>query len=155
MEWACERNTAYLSVFSWMRNITFVQNGPIQVNGRRTLSLVRTLSMLEVGGSNTLFPCKNGVSMWKECLQTKSVSKWRISHCLKTTHFRRIGEIPVAHGTVQCVRDDSVFHLVSLWELSSLHEGILPATEDFHLGGTSPLCQILAFKWREQSLSLL
>jgi hypothetical protein len=155
MEWACERNTAYLSVFSWMRNITFVQNGPIQVNGRRTLSLVRTLSMLDVVGSNTLFPCENGVSMGKECLWTNSISKWRISHCLKNTNFTQIGETPVVHGTVLCVRDKSVFHLFSLWELQILQEGILPTTEDFHLGGTSPLCQIPAFKWREQALSLL
>jgi hypothetical protein len=154
-EWTCERNTAYLSVFSWMRNITFVQNGSIQVNGRRTLSLVRTLSMLEIEGSNILFPCEKRGNMWKECLQTNSVSKWRIGHCLKTTCFRWIGETPVAHGTVQCVRGKSVFHLVFLWELSSLQKVILPTTEGFHVGGASPLCQIPAFEWREEALSLL
>jgi hypothetical protein len=142
-EWACERNTTYLSVFSWVMNITFGHNGHIQVNGRRTLSLVRTLPMLEAGGSNTLFPCENGVNMWKECLGTKSVLKW---HCLKNTRIRWIRETPVAHGTVQCVRDRIVFHLFSPWELIYLQKGILPTTESFHVGGTSPLFQIAAFK---------
>jgi hypothetical protein len=45
-----------------------VQNGLIHVNGRGTLSLARTLSMLEVGGSITLFPSENGVSIVKGML---------------------------------------------------------------------------------------
>jgi hypothetical protein len=42
-----ERNTAYPSVFLWVRNITFLQKSPIQVNGRSTVSLVREPLMLE------------------------------------------------------------------------------------------------------------
>jgi hypothetical protein len=36
-----ERNTALLSGFSSVTNITFVQSNSIQVNGRSTISLVR------------------------------------------------------------------------------------------------------------------
>jgi hypothetical protein len=36
-----ERNTAYLSRFSCVKNVTFVQNSSIQVNGGSTVSLVR------------------------------------------------------------------------------------------------------------------
>jgi hypothetical protein len=54
-----EGNTVYLSGFSSVRNTTFVQNSPIQVNGRSTLFLGRKPSMLEAGGSSTLFLCEN------------------------------------------------------------------------------------------------
>jgi hypothetical protein len=54
-----ENNTAYLSGYSCLRSITFVQNSSIQVNRRRTISLVRKLSVLEAGGSSTIFPCEN------------------------------------------------------------------------------------------------
>jgi hypothetical protein len=34
-----KRNTAYLSVFSWKRNISFWQNGPIQESGINTVAV--------------------------------------------------------------------------------------------------------------------
>jgi hypothetical protein len=34
IELLIERNNAYHSVFSWVRSITFVQNRPIQRNGK-------------------------------------------------------------------------------------------------------------------------
>jgi hypothetical protein len=52
IELSFERDTAYL-VFSSVRNITFVQNSFIQVNGRSTISLGRKPSVLEAAG-----PCK-------------------------------------------------------------------------------------------------
>jgi hypothetical protein len=54
IEQTFERNTAYLSGFPCVRNITFVQNISIQVNGRSTVSLVRKSSMLEAGRSSIL-----------------------------------------------------------------------------------------------------
>jgi hypothetical protein len=54
-----ERNTAYLSGFSSVRNITFVENSSIEVNERTTVSLLRKPSMLEEGGANTMFPCES------------------------------------------------------------------------------------------------
>jgi hypothetical protein len=59
IELPVERNTAYLSVFSCVWNITIVPNSSIQVNGRNTVSIVRKASMLEAGGSGTMFPCEN------------------------------------------------------------------------------------------------
>jgi hypothetical protein len=47
-------NTAYPSVFSSVRNIAFVQNSSIQVNGRSTVTLGIKPSMLEAEGSSTL-----------------------------------------------------------------------------------------------------
>jgi hypothetical protein len=41
-----KRNTAYISGFSVARNIIFLQNGPLLVNGGSTVSLVIRLSML-------------------------------------------------------------------------------------------------------------
>jgi hypothetical protein len=54
-----ERNTACHSVFSCVRNITFIPNSSIQVNGKSTASLVRKPLMLEAGGSLTFFSCEN------------------------------------------------------------------------------------------------
>jgi hypothetical protein len=51
-------NMAYSSGFSWVRNITFVQNSYIQVIGRIPLSLVRKPFVLETGRSSTFFPMK-------------------------------------------------------------------------------------------------
>jgi hypothetical protein len=59
IELPVERNTPYLSVFSYVRIITFVQNSSIQVNGRSSISLVRKATMLEAGGSIILFSCEN------------------------------------------------------------------------------------------------
>jgi hypothetical protein len=42
-----ERNTAYASEISNVRDINFLQNSSIPVKGRSTISLVRKLSMLE------------------------------------------------------------------------------------------------------------
>jgi hypothetical protein len=54
-----ERNTAYHSGFSSVRNINFVQNISIQVKGRSTESLGKRPCKLEAGGSSTLFPSEN------------------------------------------------------------------------------------------------
>jgi hypothetical protein len=42
-------------VFSWVSNITFVQNNHIKVNGRSTVSLVIEPLMIESRGSSALF----------------------------------------------------------------------------------------------------
>jgi hypothetical protein len=55
MDYGCESSTAYLSVFSGVRIITFVQNSPIELNVRSTASIGRELLMLEARGSGMLF----------------------------------------------------------------------------------------------------
>jgi hypothetical protein len=47
-------------VFTWISNITFLLNLPIQVKGRSTAALVRAR------GSCTLLSMVNSVSVWKE-----------------------------------------------------------------------------------------
>jgi hypothetical protein len=47
-----------LSVFVCEEH-TFVPNSTIQVNGTSTVFLVRKQSILEAGGSSTLFSCEN------------------------------------------------------------------------------------------------
>jgi hypothetical protein len=59
MESACKINPPYFSLFSLVRNFTFVENSPILVNGKTTVSLVREILMLEVRGSSTLFSSEN------------------------------------------------------------------------------------------------
>jgi hypothetical protein len=54
-----EKNTAYLSGISNVSNISIVPNSSIQVKGTSTVSLVGKLSMLETGGSSTLFLYEN------------------------------------------------------------------------------------------------
>jgi hypothetical protein len=61
-----ERNIAYHSFFSIVRNITFVQNNSFQVKWISTASLVKQPSMLEAGESSTLFPYVNWVNFSKE-----------------------------------------------------------------------------------------
>jgi hypothetical protein len=61
-----KRNTAYISVFSIVRNMMFVQNGPLLVNGRSTESLVIKLSVLEAGWPHIMFPWECSVIFWKE-----------------------------------------------------------------------------------------
>jgi hypothetical protein len=64
-----ERNNDYVSMFSNVCNTIFVPNSSPQVNGTRTESLVRKLSMSEAGVSSTFFPYENWVTCWKEhCL---------------------------------------------------------------------------------------
>jgi hypothetical protein len=53
IELSVERNTAYLSGFPSVKNITFVQNASNQVN-RSSISLGRKPYMLEAGGSHKL-----------------------------------------------------------------------------------------------------
>jgi hypothetical protein len=55
IDFAVWRNTAYLSVFSRMRNITFVENGPTQLKGRCSVASGRESFMFEVRGPRTLF----------------------------------------------------------------------------------------------------
>jgi hypothetical protein len=45
---------AYLSVFSRMRNITFVENGPVQLKGKCSVASVRESFTLEAKGPRTL-----------------------------------------------------------------------------------------------------
>jgi hypothetical protein len=59
--------------FSCVRNINFVQNCSIQVNGTSIISLVRKPSMWEAGGCSTKFPCGNWVNFWKKHCLTFSV----------------------------------------------------------------------------------
>jgi hypothetical protein len=56
-------------VFSWVRNITFLKNHPIQANGRRTVAVV-TESLLEARGSRKFFNTVNSVNCLKELLPT-------------------------------------------------------------------------------------
>jgi hypothetical protein len=55
IEFAVSRNTAYLSVLSRMRNITFTENGPIKLKGTCSVASVRESFMLEARGPRTLF----------------------------------------------------------------------------------------------------
>jgi hypothetical protein len=56
-------------VFSWVKTISFLQNQPIQIEGRSTVALVRESLMLEARGSISLFNIVNSVCSLKEyCL---------------------------------------------------------------------------------------
>jgi hypothetical protein len=55
IEFAVSRNTAYLSVFSRVRNITFAEKGHIQLNGRCSVASVRESFMFEARGPRALF----------------------------------------------------------------------------------------------------
>jgi hypothetical protein len=59
IELPVERYTAYHSVFSCVRNITIGPNSSNAVNEASTVSLVRKATMLEAGGSSTIFLCEN------------------------------------------------------------------------------------------------
>jgi len=50
---------SYLSVFSWISNITFLLNLPIQVNGRSTAALIRESLMFQARGNFTLLSMVN------------------------------------------------------------------------------------------------
>jgi hypothetical protein len=54
------------SVFSWLKNLTFVQNSLFQEYGRSTATLVREECMLQAGRSSTMFLKENGVTFLKE-----------------------------------------------------------------------------------------
>jgi hypothetical protein len=97
-----DRNTAYFSGSS-VKNITIVQNCTFQVNGRSTVSLVRKPSMLEEGGSSTLFPSENRAILWKEYLWSQCIWSGGVIHFMKNSFLRRNGEIPVSYGTKQSV----------------------------------------------------
>jgi hypothetical protein len=105
IELSFERNTVYLSGFSSVRNISFLQYSSIQVNWGSTVSLGRKPSMLEEGRCSTLFSCENWVSMWKEYMRSESVLSGRIIHFLKNTLFRQNEEAPISYGTKQSVLD--------------------------------------------------
>jgi hypothetical protein len=96
-----------LRVFN-MRNITFVPDSCIQLNGS-TVFLVRKQSMLEAEGSSTSFSCANSVTLLKEYLRSESISKWENHSFMESTCFRGNGETHVSYGTIQCV-----LHTVSL-----------------------------------------
>jgi hypothetical protein len=66
-------STEYFSVFSWMSNITFVFNHPIQVNFRSTAALVRQALILKARGSCTLLSMGNWVNFSEERCLTFSV----------------------------------------------------------------------------------
>jgi hypothetical protein len=75
IELPLESNTAYLSGFPCVRNITFVQHSSVQVNGRSTVSLVRKSPMLEAGGFSTLFRCENELTF------ERNIAYLRLSMC--------------------------------------------------------------------------
>jgi hypothetical protein len=56
-----------------VRNINFVQNHRIKVNGRKTAAFVRESSMLETRGSRNLVNIVNSVCCLKEYCVTLSV----------------------------------------------------------------------------------
>jgi hypothetical protein len=107
-------------VFSWERNINFVQNLRIKVNRRKTAAFVRESLMLETRGSSNLVNIVNSVCSFKEYCITLSVfldqqhhlsaesphSSERENHC--SSYKRRI------NGTSK-----RVLHLVKHGELSS------------------------------------
>jgi hypothetical protein len=53
--------------------INFVEHCSIQVNGTRTVYLLRKPSMWDVGGSSTMFTCENWVHLWKKYCPPLSV----------------------------------------------------------------------------------
>jgi hypothetical protein len=60
-------------VFPWVRNINFVQNHHIKVNGRKTVAFLRDSLMLETRGSSNLVNIVNSVCSLKEYCITLSV----------------------------------------------------------------------------------
>jgi hypothetical protein len=151
-----ERNIAYLSGFSNVKNITFVQNSSIQMNGRSSVSHGRKPSVLESGWSYILFPCENRVNLWKECLLSESVLKWE-NHSLyeKYPLQMKLRNTCILWNNKVCVSCRSFMHIVFLEEPSYLLKGILPISQSFQAWGTPPLWRIVPFKWMEKALYVL
>jgi hypothetical protein len=83
---------AYLSVFSWVRNINFVQNQPIQVNLRSTVALDRESLLREERGSNILLSIVNCVSGWKDYCLPFSIFMGEEHHRCAKNSFQMNGE---------------------------------------------------------------
>jgi hypothetical protein len=151
-----QRNTAYQSVFPWVRNITFVQNRPIQVNGRCSIACARESLMFEARVFSTLFSILN----WGCCLKDYSLP---LSVFMGEEHQLSAKSPRSSEWNQHCisckrkmdVRSRRFNHLVLWWELSYLFKGILPTTQCFHGWGISLLCKITPWKWMEEVLCLL
>ena len=103
---------------------------------------------IEVGASSPLFPCENWVSMWKECLQEKSLLKWRFLHPLKITHFRQMDKASyLSHDTMR-----ESWDALSLLSLSEMRNTAY--LSGFYSVETLPLGQ-LPFKCEWQKHSVL
>jgi hypothetical protein len=74
-------------IVSWISNITFLLNLPIQVKGRSTATLAREALMLQGTGPCTLLTILNWVSFWKECCPTVSIFIGEdLQLCAKSPH---------------------------------------------------------------------
>jgi hypothetical protein len=71
-----------------MRNITFVQNHHIQVNGRCSVACLRESLMLEARGSSTLFSILNSVCCLREYCLHFSVFMGEEHHLCTKSHHR-------------------------------------------------------------------
>jgi hypothetical protein len=79
-----QRNTAYFSFFESVKNIFCVQNSPIRVNGRSSVSPARKLLTLPATDFRTLLSRGNWVSFWKEHSLSLRVLKCKEHHlCVK------------------------------------------------------------------------
>jgi hypothetical protein len=132
-------------VYSWISNITFLLNLPIQVKGRSTAALVREALMLQARGPCTLLSMVNWVSFWKErcpivsvlmgedrqlCAKSLHTSKWE-----KNCRFLRESLTLETRGSSNLVNIlNSVCSLKEYWiPLSAFLE------EQHHLCAESPL----------------
>jgi hypothetical protein len=80
IELVFKRNTAYLSGLESVRNITFVPNSSIQLNGTSTVCLGRKLSMVESEGPSTLLLNVNLVTHSRIYCVALSVFIWVEHH---------------------------------------------------------------------------
>jgi hypothetical protein len=106
-------------VFPWVRNINFVQNHHIKVNGRKTVAFLRDSLMLETRGSSNLVNIVNSVCSLKEYCVTLSVF-------LDEQHHLSAESLQSREREKQCssckrrinIKSKRVLHLVKHGELS-------------------------------------
>jgi hypothetical protein len=92
-----DRNTAYLSDFSRGRNITFVQNGSIKVNGRRTFCLIRKKSISDAGVCGTLYPKRLEIPINRNAAYLSRFPSVTHINFLQSNNFEVKGRNTVSH----------------------------------------------------------
>jgi hypothetical protein len=117
-------------VFSWERNINFVQNLRIKVNGRKTAAFVRESLMLETRESSNLVNIVNSVCSFKEYCLPLSVFLDEHHHLsAESPHTSELKNHCSSYKRSISVTSKRAFHLVMHGEPSS------------HLKRTLPYCQ--------------
>jgi hypothetical protein len=130
-------NPVYLSGFSSVRSINFVQNSYFQVHGRNTIPLVWKSLVWEAGWTITFFPMRIELPFEGNTVYVSGFSSVRNINTVQKSSVQMYGKTNISLVRYSSMLESGGLAHCFFWELSLFMKWILATSQGFSLWSIS------------------